>query len=688
MPAPKHLSEGKLHWSPCRHACPVHADVRSYIKYIAQGKYQQALEVIRERLPYATVCGRICHHPCEQNCRRRDVDEQLAVRELKRFVAEHPVNEKIPVKKVRHTKVKIAVIGGGPSGMSAALELAGKGYRPCIFEKAEVAGGIPMTAIPRFRLPREALQRDIDWILAHGIELKTGVRIGKDITINDLHKNGYEAVVVAAGMSKSRILPLPGVDNDRIFGVLEFLKALASGKKIDVGKNVLVIGGGNVACDAARSAVRLNCVRVRMICLENAEEMPAWKNEVDEALEEGIEIIHRRGPMEFVTDVSGKLTGLRHKKVTAVFDEDGRFCPSFDDKDIGITECDTVIFAIGQMVDPDFIKGSGIEVEKNGRLRFDPQTQQTNVDWIFACGEAVTPPGSVVQACAGGLRVAEAVDRYLQTGKIDIDDTLPAPIGKIDAQAAGRLVKKGRVCLDVRRAEERCRDFSPFMETLTEEQAVAEARRCMECGSGAETIGNLCVKCLTCVRLCPYGAPHVNATAHISRERCQACGICYSDCPANAIRMKNAMPETLAIEIGKIIKNLKNGNQPKIVAYICGRSASAAQCRGEISAGFANCAEIYLPNPGLLDSPQILRTLEKGADAVMIVVCGDAHEHHRGTSRRLRQRVERLRKDLEAINMNPERIQEFELPDHGVRQIREVLQQGLTTLESFQAGHQ
>lgn len=686
MAAQQHSTEAPQQWPPCRLACPVHADVRTYIKHISLGRYSEALDVIRQRLPYAAVCGRICHHPCEQNCRRRDVDRELAIRELKRFVAEHPQDSDLPVIPGKQDKARVAIIGGGPSGMSAALGLARLGFRPTIFEREDIAGGIPMLAIPEYRLPRKVLAKDIGWILAHGIELQTGVRIGRERTIKDLHSEGYEAVIIAAGMSRSRILPLPGRDHPRVFGVLGFLKALAAGRNIDVGRDVLVIGGGNVACDAARAAVRLGCDRVRVICLENEEEMPAWASEVAEAKEEGIRVLYRRGPVEIRRE-EGRISGLLHKKVTEVFDREGRFNPAFDEQDTAVAECDTVVFAIGQTMDPDFIEGSGLSLDERGRIPFDPKTQQTEIAWIFGCGEVVTPPGSIVEACASGLRAAEAVTQYLTAGTIQIDDTLPPPVERIDAGTAGKVSKRDRVQLNVRPGPERRDDYCTYVATLDEREAVAEARRCMECGSGAVITGDQCAKCLNCVRLCPYEAPQLNDRVRISEERCQACGICYSACPANAIRMQSGLPELLAGQIEGMVAELGGKGKPKIVTYVCGRLAPPEQCCGRVNAASENCREIYLANPGMLDSPQILHTLEAGADAVFIVVPGDVLEYHPGSSKWLRRRVARLQDDLEAIGIHSSRIQLFELADHGIGHIREAVGQGLRQLEQGR-GHQ
>ncbi|HUU31812.1 MAG TPA: FAD-dependent oxidoreductase, partial [Phycisphaerae bacterium] len=334
-------------WAPCRDGCPVHADVRGYLEAIAEGRFGEAIDIIRANLAFAAVCGRICHHPCEANCRRRDVDEPVGIRELKRFVAELQGVAGSTIRKApAQNKARVAIVGGGPSGMAAGLELAKLGYRPTVFEKFPVAGGIPMTAVPKYRLPRDVLQMDIDWICAHGVELETGVEIGKDKSIDALRREGFAAVLIATGLAKSRPLPMPGAEHPRVYPALSLLTDISFGRRVNLGEDVLVIGGGNVAVDAARSALRLGVSRVRMMMLESPEEMPAYSWEQDEAAEEGITLTHRRGPTEVLVR-GGRIVGLKARKVTRVFDEKKRFDPRYDDSDVIEVECDTVVVAIG-----------------------------------------------------------------------------------------------------------------------------------------------------------------------------------------------------------------------------------------------------------------------------------------------------------------------------------------------------
>jgi NADPH-dependent glutamate synthase beta subunit-like oxidoreductase/ferredoxin len=565
-------------WAPCRYNCPVHADVRAYIEHISQGRYQDAVDVIRRNLAFAAVCGRICHHPCEANCRRAEVDQAVAIRELKRFVSETQGAGGATVQRPpSQDKARVAVVGAGPAGMAAALELARLGYRPTVFEMFPVAGGIPATAIPKYRMPREVLQIDIDWICAHGVELVTGCQIGKDKTLAQLEQEGFAAVLIATGLARSRTLPMPGADHARVYPVLEFLQSIAFERPVPVGQDVLVIGGGNVAVDAARSAVRLGAGRVRMMCLESQTEMPAWEWERDEAREEGVSFLHRRGPTEVLVR-GGAIAGVRARKVTRVFDENKRFSPQYDDSDVVEVPCDTVVMAIGQMPDPGFARGSGLELDARGRLAFDPATQQTNLPHVFACGEIVTPPGSVVEACASGVRAVKAIDAFLSGRPIRLDDTLPPYIGKIDEERAGKVLHVDRAPVPTEEPQARRRVFTEMDHTYAAGQALRESRRCMSCGAGAEVLVDKCAACLTCLRVCPFGIPRIDTVARIDSALCQACGICIAECPANAIISRSRPTDDLAARTAAALAPRPGRDGPadrKVVAYVCGQHATA-----------------------------------------------------------------------------------------------------------------
>ena len=641
-------------WAPCRYNCPVHADVRTYIEQAAQGDFTAAITTIRERLPFASVCGRICHHPCEANCRRQDVDESVAIREVKRYVAEL-AGAKAPLQQTaKQDKAAIAIVGGGPAGMSAALELAKRGYRPTVFEKFPIAGGIPATAIPKYRLPRDVIQMDVEWICAHGVTLVTGVEIGKDKSLADLKKEGFAAVLLAAGLSKSRMLPLPGADNKRVLPVLKFLEAVAFDQKVDMGQNVLVIGGGNVAVDAARTAVRLGAAKVTMMMLESEQEMPAWSWEQREAREEGVSFIHRRGPVEVVVK-GGQIAGLKHRKVTRVFDDAKRFSPAYDDADTAVVECDTIVMAIGQMADLGFAAGSDLQVDPRGRLSFDKDTQQTNLPEVFAAGEIVTPPGSAVEACASGQRAAKAIDLHLSGQEIRIADEVPPYIGKIECKTAEKVIKVGRTPVPTDEPAARKSSFGEMEHSYSEKQALAEARRCMSCGSGAEVLVDKCAACMTCVRVCPFGIPTVGEAARIDSALCQACGICMAECPANAIVSRGGKPADIRARVASALA----GGDKRAIAFICGHRASAAQWKGD--ANLPAVTEIYVPSVAGLDVAMLMEAFERGATSVLVIAARTPDERYPQANARIKARVGQAQTMLREIGLSADRLKLVEL---------------------------
>lgn len=644
-------------WAPCRHNCPVHADVRTYIELAAQGRWKESIDVIRRHLPFAAVCGRICHHPCEDNCRRNDVDEPIAIREVKRFVAEHVGKNATVDRPEIQDKAKVAIIGAGPAGMSAALELAKIGYRPTVFEKFPVAGGIAATAIPKYRMPQGVVQIDVDWILAHGVELQTNIEIGKDKTIDSLRNGGFEAVLIATGLAKSRMLPIPGLEHKYVLPVMEFLTNLAFEKKVDIGDDVLVIGGGNVACDAARSAVRLGAKRVRMVCLETPEEMPAWEWEISQAKEEGVSIITRRGPVEVVAEGS-RIRQLKARKVTRVFDENQQFNPQYDDSDVTSIECDTVIFAIGQKADYGFVEGSSVKLDCQGRLEFNAATHQTNVENVFACGEIATPPGSVVEACANGQRAAKVIDMYLSGKKNEIDDSLPPAIDKITADTAEKVIKTERVYIPTQKPEIRIKSFDEFEHTLDSESAAWEARRCMNCGAGAEVLLDKCAACLTCLRVCPFDIPKVTDVASIDSILCQSCGICIAECPANAIIARGWDKGELKARTAETLHSLNSGR--KIAAFICGHRASTAAWRGE-EIDVPSVGQLYLPSMARLSVADMLKAFENGADVVVVVTVGENNERYPQAAKRIDRRVKETRRMLVEVGMDGQCLRMIEV---------------------------
>ncbi len=484
--------------APCKATCPSHVSIQGYIALINQGKYAEALELFRDAHPFPGICGRVCHHPCEGQCTRGDYDEPLAIRELHRFLAdwERDNGKSILPQKPDETKdKKVAVVGSGPAGLSCAYFLARRGYKVTVFEKLPVAGGMMAVGIPEYRLPRDELAREIALVEEMGVEIKTNTAFGRDITLESLKKDGYSALFLAIGLHKGRRL---GVENEDAKGVLQgvkFLRDVALGKKVEIGKEVLVIGGGNVAIDVALTAKRLGAESVTMVCLEKRDEMPAWEHEIREALESDIKIVNNFGPKAFFIDPDKRVTGIEFKTCTAVFDESGRFNPQFDENACQAFFGDTVIIAIGQATDTADIEAQGIPINSRGGIDADPITLQTPLEWVFAGGDAFYGPKSVVDAVACGKEAAESIDRFLNGQDIAKDrqkDWSFEKPDRIDAPHAARVPVR---CLD---PEARECNFMEVSFGYTEDEARKEAQRCLRCG--------ICSECYQCVKACLAGA--------------------------------------------------------------------------------------------------------------------------------------------------------------------------------------
>jgi len=380
--------------SPCKSECPAHIAVQGYIKMASNGKYREALELIKKENPFPAVCGRICPRKCETACTRAGVDEPLAVDEVKRFIAEQDLKAEhhyLPEKRVHRTE-KIAVIGAGPAGLSCAYFLAVDGYQVTVFEKQNKLGGMLTLGIPSFRLGKEVVNAEIDVLKELGVEFKTGVEVGKDVTLNGLRELGYKAFYVAIGAQAGRNLGLEGEDAEGVMTGVEFLRKVNLGEDLKTEGKVIVIGGGNVAIDVARTAERIGASEIDMYCLESREEMPALDEEIEEALSEGITSNNSWGPKRILVE-NGHVVGVEFKKCLSVFDENSRFNPKFDENETKIVKADYVLISVGQGMDwGGLLKDSNVELNPNKTVKVHPLSYQTNDQDIFAGGDAVTGP--------------------------------------------------------------------------------------------------------------------------------------------------------------------------------------------------------------------------------------------------------------------------------------------------------
>ncbi len=482
----------KLGTAPCKATCPAHVSTQGYIALINQEKYREALELFKQEHPFPGVCGRICHHPCEGECTRKDVDQSLAVRYLHRFLADHDLTCDTPyVPEIQEKRdEKIAIIGSGPAGLSAGYFLAQNGYQVTVFEKLPVAGGMMAVGIPEYRLPRDILAAEINIIEKMGVTIKTGIAFGEDFTLEGLESDGYKAVFLATGLHESRKLGVEGEDLEGVLFGVPFLRDVALGKQIAIGKKIIVVGGGNVAIDVARTAKRIGADEVTMICLESRDEMPAWEYEIEEVLEEKVEIVNSFGPRKLL-EKDGKVAGIEFKQCTRVFDDDNRFNPQYDESVLKSLDAETVIVAIGQMADLSFAKSQNISVTPPGGLESDPVTLQTPIPWVFAGGDAIYGPKSVVEAVECGKEAAESIHRYLNGVDLVEGREKEWSFERPDIEDLQQIP---RISMKQLEPEDRKGYFKEIAFGFNKEDAMAEAERCLECG--------ICSECYQCVKVC------------------------------------------------------------------------------------------------------------------------------------------------------------------------------------------
>ena len=598
----------------CQYACPVRTDARGYVRAIAAGEYEQAYLIARGPNPLASICGRICGAPCEAACRRGSIDQPISIRALKRFVCEQFGSESradagrelFPYLKnqtadrqcddldeLRHlldflanaefpkpTGERIAIIGCGPAGLAAAHDLALMGFRPTIFEMDPIPAGMLATGVPGYRLPRELIQAEVAVIQAMGVEIRCNTQVGKDVSFADLRRD-FAAIVIACGAKRSRALPIPNAEAIGVMGGVDFLRDVALGKKVELGQRVIVVGGGNVAYDVARTvlrqeeydvsrtAARMAGVRqVNLVCLESLEEMPADTVEILEGQEEGVLRHNSWGPKEIlVREVNGQkfVRGVRFIRCTQVYDENKRFAPKFHESVTTEIEGDTVLLSVGQSADLSFLDAErdGIQMRSPQQIVNDPATCATSAPGIFIAGDIAYGPRLMIHAIASGKQAARSIYRYLRGREIAPEEVqFHAPLEHYWREK--NYERRTRLAIPTRSAEERLKDPSALVEIgYNEEQARAEAGRCLDCGINTIFDGERCILCGGCVDVCPTvclklvsfdriaSAPEVQAAVSAldldvsdlsaiikDEERCIRCGLCAQRCPTTAITME------------------------------------------------------------------------------------------------------------------------------------------------------
>ncbi len=493
--------------APCKTACPAHIAVQGYIRLASQGRYKDALELIKKENPFPAICGRICPHKCEDACTRGQIDKGVAIDEIKKFIADKDKNSSdrfIPTKKHDYTSKHIAVIGSGPAGLSAAYYLAVDGYDVTVFEKEEKLGGMMTLGIPSFRLEKEVVEAEIDILRELGVKFITGIEVGKDKTIDQLKKEGFDGFYLAIGASQGRKLNIEGEDGEGVILGVDFLKNVALNKQKPLHGKVVVIGGGNVAIDVARTATRVGAESVNMYSLEKREEMPALEEEIEEAESENVIINNGYGPKRIIVK-DGKVTGIEFKKCVSVFNEEGKFAPKYDENDVITVEADYILVSIGQRIEwGKLLEGTNVKLNKNNTVSVD-EFYVTGESNIIAGGDCVTGPKFAIDAIASGKEGAISIHRAVwpgQTQKYGRDRRKYISLDKDNLEISGYDNVKRQRPLSIK---ENHGTFKDTRATFTEEQMELETSRCLGCGA-AKVDTYMCIGCGQCTTKCKFDA--------------------------------------------------------------------------------------------------------------------------------------------------------------------------------------
>ncbi len=595
----------------CQNACPVHTDARGYVRAIAEGDYEKAYLIARAPNPLASICGRICGAPCEAACRRGDLDEAVSIRALKRFVAdrfgvESENFDKSPLDTIKKYFTKasqecagleefehfishfnnasipknaatVGIIGSGPAGLAAAHDLCLMGVKPVIYEMEPVPAGMLYLGVPEYRLPRDLIKAEVEVIKMLGTEIICNVQIGKDVTLQELRER-HDAVMIAVGAKKSRKIPIPNVDAPGVLGGVDFLRDVALNEDVQLGEKLIVIGGGNVAYDVARTLVRQTeydvsrtalrqkgVKEVNLVSLESFEEMPADAIEIQEGEEEGVIRHNSWGPKEILVDSAGNARGVRFVRCLSVFDENKRFAPKFDENETIDMEANTVILSIGQATDLSFVDSQDVALNERGQLKLDASLNQTDAEDVFAAGDVSTGPGLMIDAIASGKQAARKIYTYLKKQTFSTE-TLISHTDIKDYKKESGYESIRREGVPAMSPEERKHAMNATVEKgFAESQALRQGSRCFNCAVNTIFDGDKCILCGGCADVCPEAclklvsldvlqgnkdfeqllnnryedmSPSEGGAIIKDETICIRCGLCAERCPVGAITME------------------------------------------------------------------------------------------------------------------------------------------------------
>ncbi len=527
--------------APCKTACPAHIAVQGYLKLASQGKYTEALALIKKDNPLPAICGAICNRRCEDACTRGSIDQAIAIDEVKKFIAQQDLKAErrfVPAKVVPTLEgafqEKVAIIGAGPAGLSCAYFLALKGYSPVIFEKNEKPGGMLRYGIPSFKLEKDVIDAEIDIIKALGVEIKCGIEVGKDVTLDELRAQGYKAFYIAIGCQGGKLANIPGEDAQGVMTAVDFLRTVGGNESYAVAGKAVVVGGGNVAIDVARTASRCGAENVSMFCLEPREKMPASPEEIAEAEGEGVSVSCGWGPKEVLTE-GGKVKGIVFKRCVSVWDQDGRFAPAYDENDTQTVECDHVFLSIGQaIVWGDLLKGSQVRLGRGNGAQADALTYQTAQPDIFVGGDVYTGPKFAIDAIAAGREGAISIHRFVQPHSSLTIGRNRRDFIALDKEniRVEQYDNSSRQIPGIDSSVDHKRSFRDARLPFTEEQVRKETARCLGCGASV-----------------------------VDPNKCIGCGVCTVQCQFNAIKLHRERPEcsTMVVSEEKLKHILVNG---------------------------------------------------------------------------------------------------------------------------------